>query len=117
FHVYTLEWEPGEIRWSVDGQQYAVQSFWWSSSKVGGAGGGKGAKPAKEADLNPWPAPFDQPFYLVMNVAVGGKFLGNPDKTKALTVEMVVDYVRAYEKGGGYGKTKSRGEGKLPFER
>ena len=37
-------------------------------------GGNKGAKPTQEADLNPWPAPFDQPFYLVMNVAVGGKF-------------------------------------------
>ena len=114
FHVYTLEWEPGEIRWLVDGQQYAAQSFWWSSSK---AGGGKGVKPAKEADLNPWPAPFDQPFYVVMNVAVGGKFLGNPDKTTVFPVEMVVDYVRAYEKVGGYGKTKPRGEGKLPFDK
>ena len=47
----------------------------------------------KEADLNPWPAPFDQPFYLVMNVAVGGKFLGNPDKTTAFPAEMLVDYV------------------------
>jgi beta-glucanase (GH16 family) len=114
FHVYALEWEPGEIRWYVDGHRYAAQSFWWSSSK---AGGGKGLKPANEADLNPWPAPFDQPFYLIMNVAVGGKFLGNPDKTTAFPVEMLVDYVRVYEKVGGYGKTKPRGEGKLPFGR
>jgi beta-glucanase (GH16 family) len=108
FHVYTLEWEPGEIRWLVDGQQYAVQSFWWSSGK-------KGAKPTKEADLNPWPAPFDRPFYLIMNVAVGGRFLGNPDKTTVFPVEMLVDYVRVYEKVGGYGKTPPRGPGKLPF--
>jgi len=114
FHVYTLEWEPGEIRWSVDGQQYAAQSFWWSSSKSDGA---KGAKPTKEADLNAWPAPFDQPFYFVMNVAVGGKFLGNPDKTTGFPAEMVIDYVRAYEKVGGYGKTKPRGEGKFPFDK
>src|SRR5262245_28435488 len=114
FHVYTLEWEPGGIRWSVDGQQYAAQSFWWSSSRVEG---GKGLNPAKEADLNAWPAPFDQPFYLVMNVAVGGKFLGNPDKTTAFPVEMVVDYVRVYEKVGGYGKVKPRGTGKLPFDK
>lgn len=33
-----------------------------------------------EADLNPWPAPFDQPFYLLMNVAVGGNFPGHPDQ-------------------------------------
>jgi len=59
FHVYALEWEPGRIRWLVDGHPYAVQSFWWSSGKTDG---GKGANPAKETDLHPWPAPFDQPF-------------------------------------------------------
>ena len=114
FHVYAVEWEPGEIRWSVDGKVSATQSFWWSSGKTDGA---KGAKPTKEADLNAWPAPFDQPFYLVMNVAVGGKFPGKPDKTTAFPVEMVVDYVRAYEKVGGYGEPKPRGVGKLPFEK
>jgi beta-glucanase (GH16 family) len=114
FHVYALEWEPGEMRWYVDGHQYAAQSFWWSSSK---AKGGKGLKPANEGDLNPWPAPFDQPFYIVMNVAVGGKFLGNPDKSTVFPVEMVVDYVRVYEKVGGHGKLRPRGEGKLPFEK
>ena len=112
FHVYAVEWEPGEIRWYVDGERFSTQSFWWSTSK---ADGGKGAKPAKEADLNPWPAPFDQPFYIVMNVAVGGKFLGNPDRTTSFPAEMLVDYVRVYEKVGGYGKAKPRGEGKLPF--
>lgn len=114
FHIYTLEWEPGEIRWLVDGQQYQAQSFWWSSSKTEA---GKGANPLLESDLNPWPAPFDQPFYLIMNVAVGGKFLGKPDKTTAFPAEMVVDYVRVYEKVGGYGKIKPRGEGKLPFRK
>lgn len=112
FHVYTLEWEPGEIRWSVDGKLYSTQSFWWSSSKADGA---KGAKPTKETDLNAWPAPFDQPFYLIMNVAVGGQFLGNPDKTTVFPAEMVVDYVRVYEKVGGYKEAKPRGAGKLPF--
>ncbi len=112
FHVYALEWEPGEIRWSVDGKVYSSQSFWWSSSK---SDGDKGAKPTQEADLNPWPAPFDRPFYLIMNVAVGGQFLGKPDKTTQFPVEMLVDYVRVYEKVGGYGDPKPRGEGKLPF--
>jgi beta-glucanase (GH16 family) len=134
FHVYALDWEPGELRWSVDGHQYAAQSFWWSpctsptrkrglpsltrrasietASKADGA---KGATPAKEADLYPWPAPFDQRFFLIMNVAVGGKFVGKPDKTTVFPAEMVVDYVRVYEKVGGYGKPKPRGEGKLPF--
>ncbi len=112
FHVYAVEWEPGEIRWLVDGRQYAAQTFWWSSGKTDGT---KGAKPTKEADLNPWPAPFDQPFYLVMNVAVGGKFLGKPDKTTVFPAEMLVDYVRVYEKVGGYGKAKPRDKGRLPF--
>jgi len=113
FHVYALEWEPGEIRWLVDDHPYAAQSFWWSSSKTEGA---NGVRPAKESDLNSWPAPFDQPFYLVMNVAVGGRFVGKPDKTTVFPAEMVVDYVRAYEKVGGYTEAKPRGEGKLPFD-
>ena len=112
FHVYALEWEPGEIRWYVDGRLYSTQSFWWSSSKKDG---GKGARPAREADLNPWPAPFDQPFYLVMNVAVGGGFPGNPDRTTVFPAEMLVDYVRVYDKVGGYGPPRPRGPGKLPF--
>ncbi len=112
FHVYAVEWEPGAIRWFVDGRQYAAQSFWWSSGKLDGT---KGANPTKESDLNPWPAPFDQPFYLVMNLAVGGRFLGNPDKTTVFPAEMLVDYVRVYEKVGGYGKPRARGKGKLPF--
>jgi beta-glucanase (GH16 family) len=112
FHVYVLEWEPGLIRWSVDDHAYSSQSFWWSSRK---RAGGKGAKTLKEADLNPWPAPFDQPFYLVMNVAVGGNFVGSPDRTTTFPAEMVVDYVRVYDKIGGYGATRPRSPGKLPF--
>jgi hypothetical protein len=52
-----------------------------------------------------------------MNVAVGGKFSGKPEKSTAFPVEMVVDYVRVYEKIGGVGATKPRGAGKLPFEK
>jgi beta-glucanase (GH16 family) len=112
FHVYTLEWEPGELRWYVDGRLYQSQSFWWSSKK---SEGGKSQSPSGESDLNRWPAPFDQPFYLIMNLAVGGKFLGNPNASTAFPVEMVVDYVRVYDSAAGYGKTSARGKGKLPF--
>ncbi len=113
FHVYTLEWEPGEMRWYVDAQLYQTQSFWWSSS--GRDGRGNGVNPRRESDLNPWPAPFDQPFYIVMNVAVGGRFLGNPDAATVFPVDMVVDYVRVYDKTDRYGEPKTRGKGKLPF--
>lgn len=114
FHVYALEWEPGEMRWLFDGKLYATQTFWWSTSKTEQ---GRGAAPAGEGDLNPWPAPFDQEFFIVMNVAVGGRFLGNPDATTMFPVEMLVDYVRVYDKAGGYGAPKPRGEGKLPFNK
>jgi beta-glucanase (GH16 family) len=114
FHVYTLEWEPGEIRWGVDGKIYSTQSHWWSTSKLDG---NNGAKPANESELNPWPAPFNQPFYLVLNIAVGGRFLGNPNAETKFPAEMAVDYVRVYDKVGGYGAVKPRGEGKLPFEK
>lgn len=113
FHVYALEWEPGEIRWLVDGKTYQTQSFWWSCSDTDGP---KGVEPVNESELNPWPAPFDQPFYIVMNVAVGGQFLGNPDAKTAFPAEMVVDYVRVYDKADGYATVKPRGAGKLPFK-
>jgi len=112
FHVYALEWEPGRLRWYVDGKMYAPQSFWWSSSK---AQGSNGVAPADESELNPWPAPFDRPFYLILNLAVGGKFPGNPDKTTRFPAEMLVDYVRVYDKKGGYGPVPKRGDGKLTF--
>lgn len=83
FHVYSLEWTNNAIRWYVDNQLYQTQTSWRSS---GGS----------------YPAPFDQPFYLLMNLAVGGKFLGTSDAVtiNANTVfpgEVVVDYVRVYE--------------------
>ena len=53
-----------------------------------------------------------------MNVAVGGRFVGGgPDKGTAFPATMEVDWVRAYEKPGGYGAVKPRGEGTIPFEK
>jgi beta-glucanase (GH16 family) len=114
FHVYTLEWDPGEIRWYVDDKLYQTQNFWWSCSDTDGP---KGVNPEVESELNPWPAPFDKPFYIILNVAVGGQFLGNPDHTTTFPAEMIVDYVRAYERPGGDEKLKPRGAGKLPFNK
>lgn len=81
FHVFALEWEPGEMRWYVDGKLYLVQTNWKT-----------------EAENAPFPAPFDQRFHLLMNVAVGGNWPGSPDETTVFPQEMVVDYVRVYEK-------------------
>ena len=41
---------------------------------------GAGVEATRKADINEWPAPFDQPFYIVMNVAVGGNFPGAPKR-------------------------------------
>lgn len=113
FHIYVLEWEPGEIRWYVDDKLYSTQNFWWSCSDQEGP---RGLPAADESELNPWPAPFDQPFFITINLAIGGQFLGNPDHTTLLPAEMIVDYVRVYEKTSGYGQAKPRGQGRFPFK-
>ena len=115
WHVYTVEWEPGEIRFYVDGVHTATRDHWWSCSKKTAGGAGREAKSA--ADLNPWPAPFDQPFYLVMNVAVGGNFPGAPNDATRFPAELVVDYVRVYDRVGGYGPAQPRGRGKWPWHK
>ncbi len=114
FHVYAVEWEPGEIRWSVDGVVWATQSFWWSCSTLRN---GKGIEARSAADLNPWPAPFDKPFYIVMNLAVGGNFPGVPNAATHFPAELVIDYVRVYDKVGGYGEPPPRGKGPLPYQK
>lgn len=88
FHVYGVEWEPGEIRWYVDGELYQTINNWDSW----GAG-----QPAKYA----YPAPFDKPFYMILNLAVGGNYDGGrlPNDSD-LPAEMLVDYVRVYELDG-----------------
>jgi beta-glucanase (GH16 family) len=103
FHVYALEWEPGAMRWYVDDHLYSVKRHWWSGSSGNGNGNGN------EKDRNPWPAPFDKSFYIIMNLAVGGNFLGDPDAQTLLPQEMQVDYVRVYDRVGGYGPTPPPG--------
>ncbi|RMH54254.1 MAG: glycoside hydrolase family 16 protein, partial [Bacteroidetes bacterium] len=79
FFVFALEWEEGEIRWYINNVPFLTQTEWFST---GGA----------------YPAPFDQPFYLLLNVAVGGRLPGPPDETTPFPQRMVVDYVRVYER-------------------
>jgi len=86
FHLYALEWTSDAISWYVDNQLYETQTNWWSSSN-----------PTDASIRNPYPAPFDQPFYIIMNLAVGGNFGGNPDGTTVFPGEMQVDYVRVYD--------------------
>lgn len=85
FHVYELVWTPERMVWSIDGKRFAerVRSEWHSTGS---------AAPG---------APFDQPFYLILNLAIGG---GLPEsrglKTvdpNALPARFEVDYVRVWQ--------------------
>ncbi len=87
FHTYGIEWEPGEIRWYVDGELYQTLDNWFS-------------KGTNQASKYSFPAPFDQEFYMILNLAVGGWYGGNPDATTEFPGKMEVDYVRAYELTG-----------------
>ncbi len=78
FHLYAVEWEPGTIRFYVDTNLYAT--FTKSKWPAGGA----------------WV--FDHPFFLILNVAVGGDWPGSPDNTTVFPQQMLVDYVRVYTK-------------------
>lgn len=90
FHRYALEWEPGEIRWYVDDDLFYKTSSWW--------GQGTG-----EPDPWAYPAPFDVPFYVLLNLAVGGNFDDGREPSPAeLPAVMEVDWVRVFEKEGGY---------------
>jgi beta-glucanase (GH16 family) len=91
YHTYAIEWEPNEIRWYVDGELFSTKTNWDSTTP---------GQPAKNA----YPAPFDQDFYLILNMAVGGHYVENTmPEPGDVPAEMLVDYVRVYElTGRGY---------------
>ena len=86
YHVFACEWEPGEIRFYVDGMMYHKETDWYT--KRDGFG---------EVTF---PAPFDQPFYLILNLAVGGDWPGDPTEKTTFDekAQLCVDYVRVYQK-------------------
>ena len=76
FHLYAAEWEPGLVRLYLDDRNYATfsESEWPSGGE--------------------WV--FDHPFFIILNLAVGGFWPGSPDATTQFPQEMLVDYVRVY---------------------
>jgi hypothetical protein len=84
FHTYTLDWTTNAFVFYVDGHPYETQTGWGSST------------------TNAYPYPFNQPFFLLMNVAIGGQYLGYPSQATinsgtVFPCEMDVDYVRVYD--------------------
>jgi beta-glucanase (GH16 family) len=78
FRVYAIEWQPNEIRWYVDDQQV----FKVTPDQIP-----SGAQ---------WV--YDHPFYMILNLAVGGGWPGFPDSTTVFPQQLLVDYVRVYQK-------------------
>jgi beta-glucanase (GH16 family) len=77
FHVFTVEWEAGALRFYVDGTLY------------------KTVTPANLPGGTQWV--FNHPFFIIMNVAVGGSWPGDPDSSTVFPQTMLVDYVRVYK--------------------
>jgi len=75
FHIFGIEWGPDYINYYVDDVLYNQITT--------------------EDVTGRWV--FDQPFYIILNVAVGGKFVGPPNSTTEFPQTMLVDYVRIYE--------------------
>jgi beta-glucanase (GH16 family) len=72
FHTYAVDWAPNEIKWSVDGNVYETRT---------------------PADVNGNQWVFDHPFYIILNLAVGGYWPGDPDGSTSFPQQLVVDYV------------------------
>jgi len=91
FHVYAVEWSPGQIVWSVDGRPYgrATAADW---KPANGAPG-----PAASGD-----APFDQPFHLILNLAFGGDWPEGANAKgvdpAALPAVFEIDWVRVSQR-------------------
>ncbi len=75
FHVFTVTWTRDRIRWYVDGTLYQEIT----------------------PNLVPGRWVFNKPFFLILNVAVGGTFVGAPNAGTVFPQTMLVDWVRVYE--------------------
>ncbi|MBT1633131.1 glycoside hydrolase family 16 protein [Curtobacterium flaccumfaciens] len=76
FHVYGVDWRPGSITWTVDGVAYRTVT----RSDVGSA---------------TWV--FDKPFFVILNVAVGGNWPGSPDASTRFPQQMTIDWLRVHQ--------------------
>ncbi|MCK2244637.1 MULTISPECIES: family 16 glycosylhydrolase [unclassified Crossiella] len=81
FHTYSVEWGPGEINWFVDGRHYHRVT------------------PDDLPSGAPWA--FDKPFFMLLNLAVGGVWPGSPDASTRFPQQLVVDHIRVYSWAGG----------------
>ena len=76
YHVFSIIWEPGQIDWYVDDNKF----FTLTTADVNGA------------------YPFDDEFFFILNIAVGGNWPGYPDESTQFPQRMIVDYIRVFER-------------------
>lgn len=72
FHTFAVQWQPERLSWSVDGDEYFRVT----------------------PDTVPGPWPFDHPFFLVLNLAIGGTWPGNAPAASTLPAELLIDWIR-----------------------
>lgn len=77
FHVFAIEWKTNQITWLVDNVPYYV------------------ATPSSLPSGSRWV--FDHPFFIILNLAVGGNYVGPPDASTVFPQTLLVDYVRVYQ--------------------
>jgi beta-glucanase (GH16 family) len=89
YHVYSIEWDASSIKWFIDGNQY------WEANIKDNINGTE---------------EFHKPFFILLNMAVGGNWPGSPDAATQFPAKMYVDYVRVYQNGtsGGSGSTTEK---------
>jgi beta-glucanase (GH16 family) len=75
FHVFSLEWKQDQIKWLIDGVVYGT---------------------ANKADFGANNYPFNEQFFLIFNLAVGGNWPGSPDANTVFPQHFIIDYVRVY---------------------
>ncbi|MCE5346187.1 MAG: glycoside hydrolase family 16 protein [Bacteroidales bacterium] len=76
YHNYAVEWDKDAIKWFLDGNKYWEVSIKDSMNST---------------------EEFNKPFYIILNLAIGGNWPKNPDPTTILPDTMFVDYVRIYQ--------------------
>lgn len=83
FHLFAVEWEEGLVRWTIDETAFFTAT--------------RDALPTVKPGTKTDDWVYDHPFFLLMNLAVGGNFPGNPDDSTPFPAQMTVDYVRVYQ--------------------
>lgn len=78
FHLFAVDWQPGSLRWYIDNQLYFTLT------------------PAQLPPNTAWV--FDHPFFLLLNLAVGGDWPGYPDATTTFPQTLQIDYVRVFQR-------------------